>query len=258
MIRGDSTLPVESMVARCWGRRTQIREVTYQGLRNVVDAARSSGFKGRMTLASVVGADRSSLVISLLNTIKSGLQRNLMERELYLRASGLDYTIVRAPILTSAPAGQTNVRITLAVRKLTAGPKMSRGDLARVMILASEQAVESLESPSPASAFRAVTSFRHSRVDCTRRNGRPAAEAVARCERIFAKYQKYGIILARYSLAKTILASNEPFPWPLLPNFAPGSNGAKGSSDLRRCRRKLGPFKGGVRSRTARFLGFCN
>jgi nucleoside-diphosphate-sugar epimerase len=74
-----------------FGSQTQIREVTYQGLLNVVDAARSSGFKGRITLASVVGADRSSLVISLLNTIKSGLRRNLMERELYLRASGLDY-----------------------------------------------------------------------------------------------------------------------------------------------------------------------
>ena len=81
-----------------FGSKSQIREVTYQGLLNVVEAARSIGFQGRITLASVVGADRSSLVISILNTIKSGLQRNLMERELYLRASGLDYTIVRAPI----------------------------------------------------------------------------------------------------------------------------------------------------------------
>ena len=126
-----------------FGSKTKIREVTYQGLLNVVDAARSSGFKGRITLPSVVGADRSSLIISILNTIKSGLQRNLLERELYLRASGLDYTIVRAPILTIAPAGQTNVRITRAVNRLTAGPKISRGDLARVMILASEQAVAS-------------------------------------------------------------------------------------------------------------------
>jgi nucleoside-diphosphate-sugar epimerase len=126
-----------------FGSKTQIREVTYQGLRNVVDAARSSGFQGRVTLASVVGADRSSFVSSLLNTIKSGLQRNLMEREMYLRASGLDYTIVRAPILTNTPAGRTNVRITPAVSRLTAGPKISRGDLARVVILASEQAVAS-------------------------------------------------------------------------------------------------------------------
>jgi uncharacterized protein YbjT (DUF2867 family) len=120
-----------------------IRQVTYQGLLNVVDAARSSGFEGRIILPSVMGADRSSLLISILNTIKSGLQRNLIEREIYLRASGLDYTIVRAPILTNAPAGEADVRITRAINKLTAGSKISRGDLARVMILASEQVAAS-------------------------------------------------------------------------------------------------------------------
>ena len=79
-----------------FGSKVMIRSVTYQGLLNVVDAARSSGFKGRIILPSVMGADRSSLIISILDRIKSGLQRNLIEREHYLRASGLDYTIVRA------------------------------------------------------------------------------------------------------------------------------------------------------------------
>src|SRR5271166_6586617 len=123
--------------------KTTIRKVTYQGLVNLVDAARSKGFEGRIILPSVIGADRSSVVIRFLDKIKSGLQRNLIERELYLRASGLDYTIVRAPILTNAPAGEANVRITQPINKLTAGPKISRGDLARVMILASRQAVAS-------------------------------------------------------------------------------------------------------------------
>ena len=50
---------------------------------------------------------------------------------------------MRAPVLTNAPAGEANVRITRAINKLTAGPKISRGDLARVMILASQQAVAS-------------------------------------------------------------------------------------------------------------------
>jgi nucleoside-diphosphate-sugar epimerase len=126
-----------------FGSKTTIRQVTYQGLLNVVNAARSSGFEGRIILPSLMGVDRSSLIISMLNTIKSGLQRNLIERERYLRASGLDYTIVRAPILTNAPAGEANVRITRAINKLTAGSKISRGDLARVMILASQQAVAS-------------------------------------------------------------------------------------------------------------------
>jgi uncharacterized protein YbjT (DUF2867 family) len=120
-----------------------IRKVTYQGMLNVVDSARAIGFAGRIVLPSVVGVDRSSLMIRILDRIKSGLQRNLRDRELYLRASGLDYTIVRAPILTNEPAGQTNMRIARAIHKLTAGPKISRGDLARVLILVSEEVTAS-------------------------------------------------------------------------------------------------------------------
>jgi uncharacterized protein YbjT (DUF2867 family) len=120
-----------------------IRKVTYQGLLNLVDAARSKGFQGRIILPSVMGADRFSVMLFLLDKVKSGLQRNLVERELYLRASGLDYTIVRAPILTNAPTGDTNIRITRATNKLKAGPKISRVDLARVLILASKEAVAS-------------------------------------------------------------------------------------------------------------------
>jgi uncharacterized protein YbjT (DUF2867 family) len=88
-------------------------------------------------------AQTSSIVISILDKVKSGLQRNLVERELYLRASGLDYTIVRAPILTNAPAGGADIRIARAINKLTAGSKISRGDLARVMILAAQRTVAS-------------------------------------------------------------------------------------------------------------------
>jgi uncharacterized protein YbjT (DUF2867 family) len=119
--------------------RTMIREVTYQGLLNVVDAARSIGFSGRIILPSLVGVDRPSVLIRILDKVKSGLQRNLVERELYIRASGLNYTVVRAPILTNAPAGGVNLQITKAINKLTVRSKISRGDLARVMILAAQQ-----------------------------------------------------------------------------------------------------------------------
>jgi len=107
----------------------------------VVDSARAIGFQGRIILPSVFGADRSSIMIHILNRVKRGLQRNLSERELYLRASGLDYTIVRVPILTNGQAGHANLRITGATHSLTAGPKLSRGDLARVLVLVSGQTV---------------------------------------------------------------------------------------------------------------------
>ena len=118
---------------------SKIREVTYQGLVNVVDAARSIGFSGRIILPSLVGVDRPSVLIRILDKIKPGLQRNLIERELYLRASGMDYTVLRAPILTNAPAGEVALEITRAVNRLTARSKISRSDLARVMIVAAQQ-----------------------------------------------------------------------------------------------------------------------
>jgi nucleoside-diphosphate-sugar epimerase len=121
---------------------TMIRNVTYQGLLNVVDSAWAIGFQGRIILPSVFGADRS-IMIRILNRVKRGLQRNLSERELYLRASGLDYTIVRAPILTNGPPGGAGIRITEAIHPLTAGPRLSRGDLARVLVLVSGQIVAS-------------------------------------------------------------------------------------------------------------------
>jgi uncharacterized protein YbjT (DUF2867 family) len=136
---------------------TVIRNVTYQGLVNVVDSARAIGFRGRIILPSVFGADRSSIMIRILNRVKRGLQRNLSERELYLRTSGLDYTIVRAPILTNGAAGHADLRITAATHPLTAGPKLSRGDLARVLVLVSQQPIAtrktfdlfSVRGPSP-------------------------------------------------------------------------------------------------------------
>ena len=118
---------------------SMIREVTYQGLLNVVDAARSIGFSGRIILPSLVGVDRPSVLIGILDKIKPGLKRNLIERELYIRTSGLDYTVLRAPILTNSPPGGVNLQITTAINKLTARAKISRGDLARVMILAAQQ-----------------------------------------------------------------------------------------------------------------------
>ena len=123
-----------------FGSRTLIREVTYQGLVNVVRAAQASGCTGRLVLASVVGADRSSAMIKILDKIKPGLQRNLADREVYLRTSGLDYAIVRAPILSNGPSGETRVQIRPPTEKLIAGSRISRGDLARVMILASQGA----------------------------------------------------------------------------------------------------------------------
>jgi uncharacterized protein YbjT (DUF2867 family) len=126
--------------------QSAIREVTFQGLVNLVDSARSGDFNGRILLPSLAGLGRPSFMINILDRMKPGLQRNLVEREIHLRASGLDYTIVRAPILTNLPGGLSEIHVAKSIGKLTSKSKISRGDFARVMILASEQAVASRKS----------------------------------------------------------------------------------------------------------------
>jgi hypothetical protein len=63
-----------------FGSARMIREVSYQGLVNVVEAARAGGFSGRIVLLSGMGADRPSLAGGVLNAIKGNLQKNQPDR----------------------------------------------------------------------------------------------------------------------------------------------------------------------------------
>jgi len=95
-----------------FGSASKIRDVTYQGLVNVVEAARANGFGGRIVLLSGMGADRPSLAGAILNAIKGNLQRNMVDRERYLDGCGLDYTVCRGAILTDEPGRRQRVRVT--------------------------------------------------------------------------------------------------------------------------------------------------
>jgi hypothetical protein len=117
--------------------------VTYQGLVNVVEAARANRFGGRIVLLSGMGADRPSLAGAILNAIKGNLQKNMVDRELYLEGCGLDYTVCRGAILTDEPGGQHRVRVTAPTHSLDFRCRLARADFARVLIVASELAAAS-------------------------------------------------------------------------------------------------------------------
>jgi NAD(P)-dependent dehydrogenase (short-subunit alcohol dehydrogenase family) len=104
-----------------FGSASKIREVTYQGLVNVVAAARANAFGGRIVLLSGMGADRPSLAGAILNAIKGNLQKNMVDRERYLEGCGLDYTVCRGAVLTDEPGGQQRVRVTAPTHILISG-----------------------------------------------------------------------------------------------------------------------------------------
>ena len=117
---------------------SQIRAVTYEGLVNVVDAAKAAAFAGRFILLSGMGSELPSFTGRLLNAIKGDLQRNQRDRDAYLRNSGLDWSIGRGGILTDEPGGRADILITPPIHRLSVFRRVARADFARALIAGAE------------------------------------------------------------------------------------------------------------------------
>ena len=122
-----------------FGSREAIRAVTYQGCVNAIEAVASAPSRPAFILLSVMGVDQWSLVWTMLDFVKTGSKRNVLDREQVLKASGVPHVILRAPRLTDAPGGSVPVAATPPKHKL-AGMSLSRNDLAGAMIKAAKLA----------------------------------------------------------------------------------------------------------------------
>ena len=123
-----------------FGSAKHIREVTYQGCLNTMAAVPRSYPKPKFILLSVMGADRTSVVWTVLNAIKPGLKRNMIERERALAESQIPFVTLRAPTLTDERGGQIPTSVTEAKHVLDAKRKITRADLAQAMITAARGA----------------------------------------------------------------------------------------------------------------------
>src|SRR5271157_467017 len=117
---------------------SEIRTVTYQGLVNVVDAAKAAAFTGRFVLVSGMGSELPSFTGRLLNAMKGDLQRNQRDRDEYLRNSGLDWSIGRGGILTNGHGRRAAIRISPPVHRLSLLRRLARADFARALIAAAD------------------------------------------------------------------------------------------------------------------------
>ncbi len=113
----------------------------YDGLINAIHATAAAGTK-RFVLLSVIGPDRPSWVWWILNAIKPGMQRNVLDRERALTSSGLPYVICRAPRLNDGPGGAIPVAAIPPQHRLDMRMGISRTDLAQAMVRAAETAPE--------------------------------------------------------------------------------------------------------------------
>jgi uncharacterized protein YbjT (DUF2867 family) len=131
-------------------REPRVKAVEFEGVVNTLAAARQLKFAGRFLYMNSSGLTAPSLFATCLNLWKGNtlVWRRRVEDE--IRASGLDYTIIRTGVLLNAPGGQHLITITQKPLPLSFRYRVARADVAQIFLT-------TLEHPSTTCAtFEAV------------------------------------------------------------------------------------------------------
>ena len=117
-----------------FARRSVTRATEYEGVLHAIDAAKAHGFRGRFVYMTAIGIRRRSVFAWGLNLWKGGTfhWRHLAEDA--IRASGLDYSIVRAAFLLNRPGGQRAVAIRQVESPLAFHEAIARADVAEALV----------------------------------------------------------------------------------------------------------------------------
>ena len=121
-------------------RDTLVKATEYQGVLNMLAVARSAGFGGRFLYMTSIGVTTPSFAAALLNFLKGNTLAWRRRAEAEIRASGLDYTIIRAGFLVNRAGGQRAVEVSQGTLPLAPRYRIARADVAEVF-------VEALEHP---------------------------------------------------------------------------------------------------------------
>ena len=117
-------------------RESLVRATDYQGVLNTLAAARDKEFAGRFLYMNSIGVTTQSPAARLLNFLKRNtlIWRRRVEEK--IRASGLDYTIIRVGFLTAAPSGQRAVQVSQGALPLALRHRIARADVAEAFVAA--------------------------------------------------------------------------------------------------------------------------
>lgn len=122
-----------------------VRATDYQGAVDTVAAARRAGLRGRFVYLNSIGIATPSLAATLMNLLKRNtlVWRRRVEDD--IRASGLDYTIIRVGFLLNRPGGEHAVTVGQDALPLALRHRIARADVA-------EAFVEAMQHPSASRA----------------------------------------------------------------------------------------------------------
>ena len=110
-----------------------VRATEVEGLRRVLERARTEGFTGRFVYLTTMGVTQPNWMMALLGLLKRGILQARRDAEALLATSGLDVTVVRAATLTNAAAGQ-GLTLVEGDEAMAPSKKVARADVARVLV----------------------------------------------------------------------------------------------------------------------------
>jgi len=106
----------------------------YQGVVDTLAAARKAGLPGRFVYLNSIGIATPSIAGTLINLLKRNtlVWRRRVEDD--IRASGLDYTIVRVGFLLDRPGGEHAVVVGQDALPLAPRHRIARADVAEAFV----------------------------------------------------------------------------------------------------------------------------
>lgn len=122
-----------------------VKATDYQGVIATLAAAQSAGLQGRFVYLNTIGISTPSLAGTLINLLKRNtfVWRQRVEDD--IRASDLDYTIIRVGFLLDQPAGEHAVTVGQGALPLAFHHRIARADVA-------EAFVEAMQDPQASRA----------------------------------------------------------------------------------------------------------
>lgn len=105
----------------------------YEGMKKTLAAASTAGFSGRIAFLSSIGVTRTNWASRLLNKVKGNAIEWRRAMEDLIRASGFDYSIVRAGYLMNS-VSRKDITLTQSGYALELRHRIGRKEAARVLV----------------------------------------------------------------------------------------------------------------------------
>jgi uncharacterized protein YbjT (DUF2867 family) len=110
------------------------KAVDYEGVRHTLAAARECRFAGRFLYMTSSGGIQPSFSARCLNLWKGNTLVWRRRAEDEIRASGLNYTIIRTGVLLNQPGGQRAIEVTQQPLPLAWRYRIARADVAELFL----------------------------------------------------------------------------------------------------------------------------